>query len=761
MRFPIALLVVLGILATSAAYADERASIPLAGTWKFRIDPDRVGEAQKWFEQDFADLINLPGSTDQAGYGQRVTTFEKHFLTRQFKYEGHAWYQVDITVPQAWRGKWVRLFMERVHWQSDAWLDGKPVGMRDSLVSPHEYDLGLLEPGPHRLAVRVDNTYRYKVGKDAHSFTEHTQTNWNGIVGKIELRATDPVWIDSVRLIPDIKGRTLRVEATVRNTTGQRVQGLLGGRIVLPGGAIVELPGEGLVAGGPTPESAKAWFAVDGPRATHAVEIVLGQELQLWGEFSPALCRAELTLDVRHPQIVGHDAMTTTFALRDVATKATQITINSRPIMLRGTLECCIFPRTGYPATDVESWAKICRVLKAHGMNHLRFHSHCPPEAAFVAADEAGIYLHVETPVWTALGDDPRTDAFIHAEAERIVQAYGNHPSFIGLSVGNEPGGTKQKDFLSGFVTKWKAADPRRLYTGTSGWPEIPEQQYQVLVGPRLYMWGDGLKGKFNATQPRTDYDYADWVARRPYPIVSHEVGQWCVYPNFREIEKYDGHLKPRNFDLFRDSLGRNQMLDQADAFVMASGRLQTLLYKEEVEASLRTPNFGGFQLLDLHDFPGQGTALVGMLDPFWDSKPYVTPAEFKRFCDTTVTLAKMAKFAWKTSETFSAELMLSHYGPEAIDAAALEWKLTSAGNVLAAGKTTVMDVPTGNVKSFGRIDVPLTKVAGPAKCVLSVSLPGSGKENSWDIWVYPDAPTADTPAAVVLATEWNATTRP
>ena len=176
--------------------------------------------------------------------------------------------------------------------------------------------------------------------------------------------------------------------------------------------------------------------------------------------------------------------------------------------------------------------------------------------------------------------------------------------------------------------------------TSGSGWPSIPENEFHVTPAPRIQQWGAGLQSRINARaagngRPTT----AILSAGYDVPVVSHEIGQWCVYPNFDEMTKYTGALKPRNFEIFRDLLDQGHMLDQADDFLMASGKLQALCYKEEIESALRTPGFGGFQLLDLHDFPGQGTALVGVLDPFWDSKPYISPEEFRRFCGPTVPL--------------------------------------------------------------------------------------------------------------------------
>ena len=65
-------------------------------------------------------------------------------------------------------------------------------------------------------------------------------------------------------------------------------------------------------------------------------------------------------------------------------------------------------------------------------------------------------------------------------------------------------------------------------------------------------------------------------------PVIVHEMGQWCVYPNFDEIKKYTGPLKPKNFEIFRDSLAAHGMLDQWRDFLRASGKLQALCYKEE-----------------------------------------------------------------------------------------------------------------------------------------------------------------------------------
>jgi len=394
----------------------------------------------------------------------------------------------------------------------------------------------------------------------------------------------------------------------------------------------------------------------------------------------------------------------------------------------------------------------------------MRFHSWCPPEAAFEAADEMGFMLHVECAAWansgSAIGDGRPIDEFIYAESDRILKAYGNHPSFCMLAYGNEPAGKNQKQYLGKLLEYWKGKDPRRFYTSAAGWPIIDENQYHSTPAPRIQAWGAGLKSRINANPPEPYTDYRDFVQKYDVPVVSHEIGQWCVYPNFKEIAKYAGVTRAYNFEIFRDSLRENHMMDQAEDFLMASGRLQTLCYKEEIESALRTPGMGGFQLLDLHDFPGQGTALVGVLDPFWDSKGYVTPEEYHRFCSATVLLARMKKRTWTNDEVFTAAIEVSHFGAAPIEQALTLWTIIDAeGKQIASGKLARENIEQGNAIGLGGISVPLAQIRKAGKFVLKVSLAGTNCTNDWDFWVYPETIDTSAPDGVRLADQLDAET--
>jgi hypothetical protein len=375
---------------------------------------------------------------------------------------------------------------------------------------------------------------------------------------------------------------------------------------------------------------------------------------------------------------------------------------------------------------------KIC---KSYGLNSLRFHSWCPPEAAFIAADSLGFYFHIECDAWSnIIGDGTPLDQFVMDESERIVKEYGNHPSFCLLLYGNEPGGPNHVAWLTEFVKHWKAKDRRFLTSTAAGWPEIPENDWNCTPKPRIQAWGEGINSIINSTVPGSDYDWSDRISKTQ-PTISHEIGQWCVYPNLEERSKYTGAFKAKNFDIFEDRLKESGLVNLADSFFIASGKLQTLCYKADIEAALRTKGFGGFQLLGLQDFPGQGTALVGAVDPFWDSKPYTTPEQYSQFCNRVVPLVRTKRFIYSSGETFDAKVEVAEFAGKNLDAAKVVWKLTgSDGKEVATGEFT-HDIPAGTLTEVGQISQKITTDV-PEQYRLEVSV--ADYKNGWDLWVYP-----------------------
>ena len=739
------LLILLSFLAlTACRQADNKQS--LQGEWRFALDRNDRGLAEQWYTRSLTDTIHLPGSLQEQGYGDEIgietpwtgqivdkswydTPLYEEFrqpgnikvpfwLNPDRHYVGVAWYQKEIDIPASWNGSPVQLELERTHWETTLFLDGVEMGKHESLSTPYRHTFKELTPGKHTLTLRVDNRVNIDVGINAHSVSDHTQSNWNGVIGTISLTAKPSLYIDDIQIYPNIADKTIKVAVSLDGTATTNDATLLL-QVEKKDGGVVGKPHKITI----NPEAGM----------TQEITLPMGEDALLWSEHSPNL----YTLCAVVESDGKKEEQYRTFGLREFKANGTRFEVNGHPVFLRGTLECCIFPLTGYPATDRAYWTKIYNQCKAYGLNHVRFHSWCPPEAAFAVADSMGFYLQVECAGWATVGDGGYSDQWFREESDRILKEYGNHPSFCLMAYGNEPGGANQVEYLSELIDHWKSKDLRRAYTSSGGWPYVENADYWNAPDPRIQGWGEGLRSIINAQPPRTDYDFAH-IIRENMPTVSHEIGQWCVYPNLKEIDKYTGVLKAKNFEIFRETLKDHHMADLADAFLYASGRLQTLCYKADIEAALRTPGFAGFQLLDLHDFPGQGTALVGVLDPFWDEKGYVTGKEYSTFCNNTVPLIRFPKMVWLNNETLNVPIEIAHFGEKPLQAAHINWQISDrAGNELAQGSFT-KDLPLTNCIPASEIKYALSGIGEPSQLIVSVEVKETNSKNQWNIWVYP-----------------------
>jgi hypothetical protein len=733
--FVLASLTVLAVACQSEKPSVQTASgseISLAGTWSFAADPENLGISESWFSRSLgSDTIELPGTTDDKKFGTPhglQPDLEKKVLrtlARRHTYVGPAWYQKTVVIPQQWQGKTISLQLERVIWETQVWVNGQHAGMSDSLIAPHTYDLtGFLKPGPNQLTLRIDNAKKYNIGAMAHAHSLETQIMWNGVVGDVSLQAADPVHVTDLQVYPDVAAGKARTVVTIANT----------GR---PKNMTLTLTAAAVGGKQHKVTQTKELELPEGQTSVE-VDVAMGPDVQLWDEYSPVLYEMRASLGGQSAK----DAQTIRFGMRQVTTDGMRLLVNGRPVFLRGTLECCIFPNSGHPPMDKAEWRRILSIAQSYGLNHLRFHSWCPPKAAFEAADELGVYLQPELPVWVNdMGKDPARDAFLEAEADRLIRNYGNHPSFLLMSIGNELEGDYA--YIHSLVKRLQKEDPRHLYTSTAfsfqgqhgRWPEPVDDFFITQQTTKGWIRGQGF---FNVRPPSTAFDFRQSLDGMPVPVISHEIGQYAVFPNLKEIEKYTGVNDPMNFKAIQADLQRKGLLPLAESYLMASGKLSALLYKEDIEMCMRTPGMSGFQLLDLHDFPGQGTALVGILDAFWDSKGLITPEQFRRFCNRTVPLARLDKRTFENTESFEASVEVIHYGPQDLKDAAVNWTVCdAAGAVLKRGQWK-RTLPVGTSTSLGKVSFPLARVDKASKLVLKVELAGTEYQNDWEFWVYP-----------------------
>jgi len=727
-----------------------RTRIDLRGSWQFALDTTNAGIRGKWFLQNFSEKVNLPGTTDGNKKGYYNPDSTTMHLSRVYRYEGAAWYRRKVNVPLSFKDKHIRLLLERTK-STRIWIDDVFIGGSKILQSAQEFDVSkYLKPGEHFITIRVDNSLKLTPYGNVHIYSDDTQTNWNGLIGELFLEATPKTFISNLQVTPDIQGRKIRVQLDLKHAgTAKPVA--------------VDLYVEETLSGKSHPLKVQRYLNRSGKTLSLTYDLGAGQKL--WDEYQQPLYTLKAVVSSGRQK----DEASVAFGMRKFATRGTQFTINDRPTFLRGKHDACVFPLTGHPPMDVAGWLRVFRIARDYGINHYRFHSWCPPEAAFTAADQVGMYLQVELPFWGGLDADSVAQALL-LEGKAMLKQYANHPSFVMLSHGNEI--WSGHDRVEKNIKALKAYDNRPLYTMGSnvniGYYPL-QRSSDFFVGARVPKNGDSTiahtrlthafadakqGGQLNAHEPSTNFDYSFAVAHMQVPIVSHEIGQYQIYPDYKEISKYKGVLEARNLEVFRNRLQKAGMLDQAADFQKASGAWAALCYKAEMEAAIRTKGFGGFQLLDLQDFPGQGTALVGILDAFMDSKNVISRKEWLQSCNDVVLLAEFPKYVWTNAERFQAKIELANYSNKNLDQE-IKWQLkTEKGTLVNQGSMSLGVNPAGTLQRVGAIDVALSSITAPQKVTLELTLADGSYSNSYPLWVYPSETSQLNLGAVQVATK-------
>ena len=652
----IVLIASLGLMSLSM----QAQSISLAGEWQVELGESKSAFAKgKRMVTDAVKRAILPGTidTNHLGFAPKDTMETTH-LTRLYAYKGAARYSRTINIPKDWKKKPVELFLERTR-PTWVYVDGELVDSCNFISTPQRYLLPKkVKPGKHLLEIVVDNGKGVpeQVYGSSHAYTEDTQTNWNGIIGRIELQLV-------------------------------------------------------------------------GSADSKSAEVLAGA--------------------IPSRSVASPSALQMPDFAKDFHIEGAHFYANGHRIFLRGKHDAAVWPLTGHVEMSVEGWMKYLGTCKEYGINHVRFHSWCPPEAAFVAADSLEIYLQPELPFWGSFDKkDERLMAFLHQEGENILREYGHHPSFRMMALGNELWGDIDK--MKEFVDDFRKTAPDKYYTFGSnyylGYQGIKEgMDYFTTCRIGGEGWGkynthtrgsfsfadayDG--GMINHFHPNSTMNFDEACDKAGIPIISHETGQFQTYPDYREMKKYTGVLHPYNFEVFRRRLAAAGMLSLADDFHKASGLWSVKLYKADIEMDLRTRNMAGFQLLDIQDYPGQGSAFVGILDAFMESKGITTPEEWRQWCSPVVPLLEVEKFCFEDGEKIQAKVKVANYGGSSLYGKKLKWKIGDTEGVM-----NIFTYDEGLI-DVGVLDEEIS-VDKPTKLLLTLNIEGTEARNSYELWAYP-----------------------
>ncbi len=747
------------ISCNKGSFVSIRDTMLLNGSWHFALDTAKVGITEKWYTRTLPDSVKLPGTLDENRKGiPNLNRLETMRLSREMMFAGMAWYQKTVVIPENWKGKNIRLMMERTK-PTRVWVDTDLTGSSNDLLTAQYYNLtNYLTPGKHVLTILVNNDNSSVPGgvTGSHAWTEHTQSNWNGIIGKFCLEAYNPVHIETVQVYSDVVLKKITVRVMISNPEGNAEKMKL------------ILKADSWNTDVKHNVSSKS-FPVTLKKGENTIELTysLGNKTLFWSEFNPALYKLVIALKGKKEM----DNTTLDFGMRKFSTQGTQFTINGTKTFLRGKHDACVFPLTGYPPMNVEGWQKVFRIAKSYNINFYRFHSWTPPLAAFEAADIEGIYLQPELPFWGGFSKNRNSDlnTFLLKEGDHILETYGNHASFVMFALGNELSG--DFDVMKEFLNHFRSTDNRHLmaygsnnYLGFRGQAEGEDYYSGCRVGAdRDTTYSTHIRGSFsfadandggylNGLYPSTNRNYSGAISKCTVPAIGTEVGQYQIYPNYDEIKKYTGVMKPWNFEVFRERLKENNLSDQAMEFFRASGALSAICYKADIEMAMRTPGFGGFHLLDLQDFPGQGTALVGLLDAFMDSKGVITPQEFSQFCNTVVPLVIMEKYCWTNNEQFSGKIQVANYSGVSLKAQPVKWELKNSRGGIVYQTETKVDILEGVLNNIATLSIDLSKFSRAEKLTLSIFLEGTKYENSYPLWVYPAGVETKVPANILLS---------
>lgn len=691
-------------------------SLPLDGTWKFSL----AGQSGS---------IVVPGVWEAQGYARYV--------------EGPAVYRRTLAVPADWQGMRVQLQFDALSYHIEARLNGVRVGEHTGMWTAFAFDVtDALRPGLENLLELTvyKPGERFPMRESLAGFLPDVCIPFGGVWGRARLSAFSGAALSDLWLLPDAGTGRVHVEAAAHGAQGMN--------------AVVRLFD-------PAGREAAIWLGAVEADAVHADLTV--QTPRLWGPDDPALYTVELRLESGG---AAQAILRRTFGFRTLSSDGDQLLYNDQPAILRGILNWGWYPETLCPAPDEGTIRDEFRRVRSLGYNLVKLCLVVPSPRYFEIADEEGMFLWLELPMWLPHVTE-RLEKQAPMEYADILARVHAHPSIVLYSLGCELDAEVNADLLSRLNGILRSRTSGVLACDNSGSGEA--------YGGLGFDFADFNDYHFYCDlhyfTPLVDHFRRDWRPPRPWIF-----GEFCDADDYRDLEEIAAasggtlpwwlteknpihSLQALGYPLQDERMRQLADLGFSGQDLQRIARRQSFVIRKTILEKVRgRSGMGGYVVTGLRDTP---LATSSMFDDLGRTK-YDADA-FRAFnAESILVLEQGRRRLWKRGGDRPApmdrfnltagtpvdyRIILAHAGAD-LPGGDLRWRLLDGDGRAAARGSCAVEGPLvgGAPREIASFGFSAPDAAG--EYALEVDL--DGLRNRWTLWVYPAA------SAVSASVAWH-----
>jgi len=664
----------------------------LNGEWLFRRDAARTDE---W------KTVTVPSS------------FEQH---EGIEFNGVGWYRKRIEPLVLPPGKRVLLHFQAAATEAAVWWNGEKLGTHVGAWTPFRFDVTeqvrkAAVGQPHELLVRLDE----KVGHNTQGFLPMVAPHFGGLWQEVSLLMVPATYCDDLRLLAagDLAACEVRLEVPLAGdvpegvsavTVRARLQGARDWMVLSPGAV---RSGDTLICRAPMPD-ARPWS----PAEPHLYDI----EVALPGS--------------------NGDLVSTRVGFRTVEVFGQQLRLNGKPLQIRGLLNWGYSPPLVAPNPGEAAWRRELEFARSCGFDLMKFCLWVPPKRYLELADEMGMLTWMEYPTW----HPTLTAEFLEPLRREFAEFFGydrNHPSIVLRSLTCETGSSADTKVIQSLYDLAKATIPGAIVEDDSswiGWNRVhdfyDDHPYgnnhtwvSTLQGFNQYILAHGLKPLVLGEAICAD----TWIDRQA--ILKHLGGErpWWAPGPLDEVPRWLERMRA-----VAGSGGTEQLRDDSLSYGLLMRKFQAEVYRREVP-------YGGYVVSVIRDVPNASMGLIDYL-----GRPNWSEADWSWQRDTLCLLkTESDRRSFAGGERLHGEILLSHFGQQAIDDGQMEVTLEAThdeGDPLQRSEENGIQQNVGTLATRLKLDWPLPQTSVPIRLLIRETLRTANGvfRNHWPIWVVP-----------------------